>query len=98
MPWFKDGAHDRVFNSILNGALCVSDPSEYLCGELKEGEGVCYYDLSHLEKLPEKVKELLQNETMMQDIVAKGKKKVLEHHTWKQRAEWLETQIGKLGF
>lgn len=98
MPWFKDGAHDRVFNSILNGALCVSDPSEYLCGELKEGEGVCYYDLSHLEKLPEKVKELLQNETMMQDMVAKGKKKVLEHHTWKQRAEWLETQIGKLGF
>ena len=44
------------------------------------------------------MKELLQNETMMQDIVAKGKKKVLERHTWKQRAEWLEAQIKKLGF
>lgn len=40
MPWFKDGAHDRVFNSILNGAVCVTDPSRYLEEELHEGEGV----------------------------------------------------------
>ena len=40
MPWFKDGAHDRVFNSILNGAVCVSDTSRYLSEELKDGEGV----------------------------------------------------------
>ena len=28
MPWFKDGAHDRVFNSMLNGAVSVSDGSK----------------------------------------------------------------------
>ena len=89
MPWFKDGAHDRVFNSILNGAVCLSDTSKYLCEELKEGEGVYYYDLKRLEKLPVKVKELLQKEDGLQDIVAKGKTKVLEKHTWKQRAEIL---------
>lgn len=89
MPWFKDGAHDRVFNSILNGAVCLSDTSKYLCKELKEGEGVCYYDLKHLEELPVKVKELLQKNEQLQEIVAKGKKKVLEKHTWKQRAEVL---------
>ena len=60
MPWFKDGAHDRVFNSILNGAVCVSDTSRYLSEELKEGEGVSYYDLKHLEQLPVKVKDLLE--------------------------------------
>lgn len=49
MPWFKDGAHDRVFNSILNGTVSVTDTSKYLCGELKEGQGVCYYDLAHME-------------------------------------------------
>ncbi len=95
MPWFKDGAHDRVFNSILNGAVCVTDPSKYLCEQLKEGEGVCYFDLQNLEVLPEKVKELLQNENKMQDIVAKGATKVLDMHTWKNRAEqlaaWFET-------
>ncbi len=94
MPWFKDGAHDRVFSSILNGAVCVSDTSKYLCEALREGEGICYYELEHLEELPNKVKDLLQNEKEMQDIVARGRKKVLDMHTWARRAEqvaeWLE--------
>ncbi len=94
MPWFKDGAHDRVFNSILNGAVCISDTSKYLCEELKEGEGICYYELEHIEELPDKVKDLLQNKEKMQDIVAQGREKVLDMHTWGKRAEqvaeWLE--------
>lgn len=89
MPWFKDGAHDRVFNSILNGAVCVSDTSKYLCEELSEGEGVCYFDLQQLESLPGKVTNLLQNEGMMQEIAARGRKKVLDRHTWAKRAETL---------
>jgi len=93
MPWFKDGAHDRVFNSILNGAFCLSDTSKYLCRELEEGEGVSYYDLQHLEELPKKVTELLQKNEQLQEFVAKGEKKVLEKHTWKQRAETLERWI-----
>jgi len=94
MPWFKDGAHDRVFNSILNGAVCVSDKSKYLCEELKEGEGVCYYDLQELTKLPYIVQDLLQNENKMQDIVSNGIEKVRKNHTWKSRANqilnWIE--------
>ena len=95
MPWFKDGAHDRVFNSILNGAVCVSDNSKYLCEELEEGEGVCYYDLKELQKLPYIVQDLLQNKNKMQDIVSKGIEKVRKNHTWDTRAkqiiDWIET-------
>lgn len=89
MPWFKDGAHDRVFNSILNGAVCISDTSRYLCDELKEGEGICYFTLQQMSRLPDKVKELLQDEKKMQDIVARGRKKVLDKHLWASRAEVL---------
>ena len=94
MPWFKDGAHDRVFNSILNGAVCVSDRSKYLCEELQEGEGICYYDLTELMQLPYIVQDLLQNENKMQDIVSKGIEKVRKNHTWDTRAKqiinWIE--------
>ena len=94
MPWFKDGAHDRVFNSILNGAVCVSDTSKYLCEELAEGEGVCYYNLENVDKLPIKMKDLLQDEKQMQDSVSRGRAKVLDMHTWAKRAEqvveWIE--------
>lgn len=87
MPWFKDGAHDRVFNSILNGAVCVSDKSKYLCEELAEGEGVCYYDLSDLASLPQIVQNLLQDECKMQEILEKGALKVRKYHTWDVRAK-----------
>ena len=94
MPWFKDGAHDRVFNSILNGAVCVSDKSKYLCEELEEGEGICYYDLESIAELPHIVQDLLQNENKMQDIVSKGVEKVRKNHTWDARAKhiisWME--------
>lgn len=94
MPWFKDGAHDRVFNSILNGAVCLSDTSRYLCEQLEEGEGICYYDLEHLDELPAKLKDLLQDENKMQDVVSRGREKVLDMHTWAKRAEqvaeWFE--------
>lgn len=94
MPWFKDGAHDRVFNSILNGAVCVSDKSKYLCEELKQEEGVCYCDLKNIAELPYIVQDLLQNENKMQDIVSKGIEKVRKYHTWDARAKqiikWIE--------
>lgn len=89
MPWFKDGAHDRVFNSILNGAVCVSDTSRYLCEELSEGEGVCYYELAGLMKLPDMVKGLLSDEARRKEIVSRGKEKVSAGHTWSERAKTL---------
>lgn len=95
MPWFKDGAHDRVFNSILNGAVCVTDPSCYLEEELHEGEGVCYVALQDMDALPEKVKDLLQNDSERNEIVRRGRAIVEQKHTWAQRAKTLAAWIAE---
>lgn len=95
MPWFKDGAHDRVFNSILNGAVCVTDPSRYLEEELHEGEGVCYVALQDMDALPEKVKDLLQNDSGRNEIVQRGRAIVEQKHTWAQRAKTLAAWIAE---
>lgn len=95
MPWFKDGAHDRVFNSIANGAVCVSDPSRYLCEELQEGEGICYFRLEEADRLPDIVKDLLQDEKKMKEIVSAGMKKVRAHHLWDSRADTLDGWFAK---
>ena len=101
MPWFKDGAHDRVFNSILNGTVSVTDTSKYLCEELKEGQGVCYYDLAQMEKLPELVRNLLADDARREEIVKAGIPVVEEKHTWIRRAhqlmEWIEVDAGRAG-
>ena len=95
MPWFKDGAHDRVFNSILNGAVCLTDPSCYLEEELHEGEGVCYVALQDMDALPEKVKDLLQNDSERNEIVRRGRAIVEQKHTWAQRAKTLAAWLAE---
>lgn len=89
MPWFKDGTHDRVFNSILNGTICVTDKSKYLCEQLKEGQGVCYYDLEQIQKLPDIVYNLLEKESLRNEIWKHGMSAVEHTHTWVQRAQQL---------
>lgn len=96
MPWFKDGAHDRIFNSVLNGAVCVTDTSRFLCEEIQEGQGVSYYELSQIEELPQKVKRLLEDEKLRQRYITAGRPIIQSRHTWALRAEkiakWLEQE------
>ena len=42
MPWFKDGAHDRVFTAMLQGTAALTDDSRYLREECRDGENICF--------------------------------------------------------
>lgn len=89
MPWFKDGAHDRVFNSMLNGALSLSDDSIWMREHLKDGKDLVYYSLSEIDQLPSIVDELLKNPSKMEDIIYNGYQKANTFHTWRNRAKVL---------
>ena len=95
MPWFRDGAHDRIFNSMLCGSVCITDPSVYLIQELSEGQGVSYYDLNDLSSLADQVGTLLKNDDALQKMADAGRKKALLEHTWEKRARVLEDMMGK---
>lgn len=89
LPWFKDGAHDRVWNSILNGAVCLTDPSRYLREVLPDGTGVCYFSLKEMEsELPALAEKLLSEPAFCEEVVSGGMA-AARQHTWKQRAETL---------
>ena len=92
MPWFKDGAHDRIFNTMLNGSVCVTDSSKYLDEVLTE-EDVAFYSLKELDQLPGIVKGLLSNPKKMQEIADHGYTTALEQHSWAKRAEILHEYI-----
>lgn len=86
MPWFKAGSHDRIFNSMLNKALCLTDSSLYLDNYLKNFENAVVYDLKHIEKLSKLAEELLKDPAKMQEIADAGFKMAEKYHTWEQRA------------
>ena len=99
MTWFKDGAHDRVFNGMLSGAVAVTDSSKYMREEFVSSEDIdetrddlVMFELEQIGKLPEKIKYLLNNFDKSQQIADRGYKKAFEH-TWSARARELERDL-----
>ena len=89
MPWFKRGAHDRIYSSMLNGAVCITDKSRYLTERFADGDMLCYYDLKTLSALPDMVTGLLEQPDKMQAIADRARCYAKKHLTWKQYAEKL---------
>ena len=95
MPWFRDGAHDRIFNSMLNGALCLTDSSVYLDEILKDRENCRMYSTADIEALPDMVYGLLANPSGLQQIIDKGYNLAESSHTWEHRAALLNEMYFK---
>ncbi len=95
MPWFRDGAHDRIFNSMLNGALCLTDSSVYLDEILKDRENCRMYSTADIEALPDMVYGLLANPSGLQQIIDKGYNLAESAHTWEHRAALLNEMYFK---
>ena len=89
MPWFKDGAHDRVFTAMLQHTLSLTDDSRYLREIAADGKALVYYSLEQREQLPELVRELLAKPETCTQIAENGYRLAEREHTWKQRAREL---------
>lgn len=97
MPWFKDGAHDRVFTAMLQGAAALTDPSIYLTEQFTDQKELFYYDLCRLEQLPELVKGLLKEPERIYAAACSGREAAVRYHTWKSRAEILRNYVSLSG-
>lgn len=86
MPWFKDGAHDRVFTAMLQGTAVLTDDSRYLREECRDGENICFYSLRALEQLPDQVVSLLEDPVRMAELAERGYRMAEKRHRWKNRA------------
>ena len=93
MPWFKDGAHDRVFNSMLNGAVCFTDWSRYLAENLRDGEDIFFYELDALECLPDMVQGILENPKKWEHMQKAAYETAEKSHTWEHRAGAVHKEI-----
>lgn len=96
MPWFKRGSHDRIYSSMLNGSVCVTDTSLYLSERFKDGTLLCYYNLKQLPALPPLVSGLLADPDRMQQIAERAQSYAESFLTWKQFAEDLVPYFSKV--
>lgn len=95
MPWFKAGTHDRIFNTLLQHSLPLTDSSSWITENFTDGENIVLYDLEHLERLPEIVEELLGNSMRTEEIIKKGYTKVSQKFTWTNCVDWILATVKK---
>ena len=92
MPWFKAGFQERIATAMLNGAVALTDGSKYIEENLCDGKQLIVYSLENLNKLPNKVKELLNNTEKAAQIAAEGQNYAINH------AQWIHRVIQMLDF
>ncbi len=95
MPWFKRGGHDRVYNTCLNGALCLSDTSEALKTQFKDMMDISFFDIKNREDIAEKYARLTENPAKMKEIAEAGYENALKNHSWYNRALEIEKVLYK---
>lgn len=93
LPWFKDGAHDRIFTSMLQKTVALTDDSRYLREEFADGEELVFFSLREREKLPELVFSLLGDLKRAARIAENGYLAARQRHTWQSRAACLVMQM-----
>lgn len=89
MPWFKSGTHDRIFNTLLQHSLPLTDRSAWTEKYFTDGEDIVFYDLKHLEQLPMIADRLLKNPSEAEKMIQRGYEKVARDLTWTNCAEWI---------
>ena len=92
-PWLKSGTQERVFNTMLSGAIAVTDITDFLLENTIDGVNIVHYNLSDLERLPDKILYYMQHEKEAKKIAQNGYKLAKEKHTWSSRAKEIVDKI-----
>lgn len=87
MPWFKSGTHDRIFNTLLQHSLPLTDRSSWIEENFRDGWDIALYDLQHLDRLPAIAESLLYDADKAEAIIRNGYEKVLKNLTWSNCAD-----------
>lgn len=57
-------------------------------------EGLVLFDLTQMELLPDKIKELIADEERLQQIAERGYQKTVQEHLWIHRVQQFLDMIG----
>jgi len=88
MPFFKNGSHERVFAALGSGALPITMDNLFWSEFFVPGKELETYCAGRWDGVNEKVNTYLSNESLRKEVVGAGAEKVLQEHTWDNRADF----------
>lgn len=96
MSWHKGGMTERIANAMLNYSVCVTDETSYINRHFVAGENIVTFNLDNIDKLPDKIRTVLQDENLQKYIEKNAYKKALSEHTWDNRADYFMNILGEI--
>lgn len=93
MPFFKNGSHERVFTSLMCGALPLTTDNLYFQEIFGPQKDVLFYRSNHLDQVNEMVNACLRDEKKRRQTAHRGREIVMKEHTWDRRAEQLLAEL-----
>ena len=95
MPGFKQGTHDRVFNTLLRHSIPLTDSSAWIDNNYIDGVDIALYNLDQLERLPDISRQLLSDSKLAERIIKNGYEKTVNNFTWNHCANWILEAINE---
>lgn len=94
MPGFVCGGHDRIGNAMQNGAVCITDRTQYTRSHYEQGDvKVLSYEIGQTDELVTQCEYGLTHTQEAEAIAAAGKQYAKAHETWERFAkrliEWI---------
>lgn len=91
LPAFKAGPHDRIFSTMYNKTLCVTDTNSYLDTAFADDEllRIRNTKADTLDHICEQIQQLQKHPQMAEPIIKKAYGTVCTNHLWKNRIEKL---------
>ncbi len=86
IPGYIDGAHERIFSSMLCGAVSLSDSTRYLNQRFTHGRNILFFSFHELDQLNDGIEQFMADPAKLFSIAQSGKEKALLNHTWENRA------------
>ncbi|MFC7751460.1 glycosyltransferase, partial [Paenibacillus thermoaerophilus] len=85
MPNFLEGGHERVFTSMLSGAISITNTNSFFTSNFEHQKSIWLYNFDY-SGLEDELISVLSNHDRLQSIADEGRRLAQENHTWLTRA------------
>jgi spore maturation protein CgeB len=96
MPFFKKGTHERLFTGLACGSLVLTMDNLWVQDNFAAGQELLTYQSTQWPLVNELVNHFLHHTKEREDIVARGRQKVMKEHTWDRRVEQLVASLAPM--
>lgn len=91
-----NGANERTFDAISCGCLSISENSPTLTNHFKNLESIIYYKRLKLNEEAEIINDIINNNTLAENITNEAMNLLKQNHTWHHRAKNINQILSKI--